>query len=264
MSNAQPKVQALRRQLQQLQERHAAGALDDGAYRVAREALEQQILAAVVGTPPAAAPAAVAARTSHTGALVGGVAAVLLIVGGAAWWQSRQNTADAPVAAAAGGASASPHAMGRDEMAAMTSRLAERLKDRPDDVEGWAMLGRSYAAIGRPDDALAAYDRVLKLTPNDAAIMADYADALAVKNGRSLEGAPMQWIEKALKADPDNIKALGLAGTVAFNRGDFAMAVKHWDRAVKVGPPSHPIVAQLAEGAAEARKRGKLPAAPAQ
>lgn len=265
MSHANAKVQALRLQLQQLQARHDQGALDDEAYRVARAALEQQILAAVVGTPAASAPAAAAtgAPAGYRGALLGGVAAVLVIVGAAAWWQSRQSAPQAPVAAAAGGASAAPHAMGRDQMAALAARLAERLKTQPDDAEGWAMLGRSYAAIGRPADALAAYDRVLKLKPNDAAVMADYADALAIKNGRSLEGEPLQWIDKALKADPNNIKALGLAGTVAFNRGDFALAAQHWDRAVKVGPPDHPIVVQLAEGAAEARKRGKLPAAPA-
>lgn len=263
MSGSPSKVQALRQQMQQLQTRHDAGTLDDGAYRVARDALEQQILTAVVGAPTVAAPAAATAPARHRGALLGGMAAVLLIGGGAAWWQSRQNAPEAPVAAAAGGASAAPHAMGKDQMAAMTARLAERLKAQPDDAEGWAMLGRSYAAIGRPADALAAYDRVLKLKPDDSAVMADYADALAVKNGRSLEGEPLKWIDKALKADPDNIKALGLAGTVAFNRGDFAMALQHWERAVKVGPPSHPIVQQLAEGVAEARKRAKQPAASA-
>ena len=125
------------------------------------------------------------------------------------------------------------------------------------------MLGRSYMVTGRPELALAAYEHVLKLKPDDAGAMADYADVLAVKQGRSFEGEPMKWIDKALKRDPDQLKALSLAGTAAFNRADYALAVRHWDHAVRVGPPGHPIVLQASSGAAEARQRGKLLAAPA-
>ncbi|CAD5370189.1 hypothetical protein RA210_U120050 [Rubrivivax sp. A210] len=265
----QPKdLQALRAQLEQLQARHAAGSLGDEAYGAARAALEAQIVAAVTGTPAAAAAAvaAPAAAGMSRGLMLGAVALVVGVVAAGAWWQSRNPApADEAAPAVAGGASgASPHAMGKDQMAAMTDRLAERLKNQPDDADGWAMLGRSYAATGRPAEAIEAYKRVLKLRPDDAAVMADYADALAIQNGRNLEGEPLQWIDRALKADPVNVKALALAGTVAFNRGNFALAAQHWERAIKSGPPDHPIVRQLGEGVAEARRRAaqQPPAAP--
>jgi cytochrome c-type biogenesis protein CcmH len=123
------------------------------------------------------------------------------------------------------------------------------------------MLGRSYAAMGRADDALVALDKAVKLQPQEATILADYADALAVKNGRTLDGEPMQYIERALKADPNHVKSLVLAGTAAFNRGDYAGAVRYWDRVAQVGSPDNPLVQMAADGAAEARSRGKLPAA---
>jgi len=45
-----------------------------------------------------------------------------------------------------------------------------------------------------------------KLNPNNADMLADYADALAIHQGRKLEGKPETLIEKALKVDPNHVK----------------------------------------------------------
>ncbi len=260
-----PTVQALQQQLQQLRAQHAAGTLADAPYHKARKALERELIDLLVASPAETAAPAAPARSS-LGLRAGLVVATLAVAGAGYWWTgspSGMGQAPAgfgPAAAAPGGApaSAAPE-MEQDQMAALTERLAERLKGKPDDLEGWVMLGRSYAALGRPAEALTAYGQAMKLKPDDAGILADYADALAVSNGRSLEGEPAKYIDRALKIDPDNLKALALAGTVAFNQGDFAKAVQHWERLVKVGPPEHPIVRQAAAGVVEARERGKLP-----
>ena len=155
-----------------------------------------------------------------------------------------------------------------EQIAEMVQRLAERLKDRPEDAEGWTMLSRSYLVLGRLDEAAQASERVLKLKPNDAQALADHADVLAMRAGRVLDGEPMKLIERALRLDPDNLKALALAGAAAFDRGDGNEAAKLWDRVALLGPPGSPVVQQAREGAAEARKmaaeRGAGKAAPAQ
>jgi cytochrome c-type biogenesis protein CcmH len=151
--------------------------------------------------------------------------------------------------------------MGGEQVEAMVAQLAARMEQTPDNVDGWGMLGRSYMALGRTDQALKAYERALKLRPDDATTLADYADALGLKNGRKLEGEPAKVIAKALRLEPDNLKALTLAGTLAMSQGDFATATKHWDRAVKVGPADSSLVETARSGAAEARQRGKLPPA---
>ncbi len=270
MSKLPASVPALRKQLQDLQSRHEVGILADDAFVQARAALERRIIESVVQAPvpaagaPAATEAAPLPTARRLGLRVGSGLAVVALLAAACWWA--QQTAE-PVAiesqAVGGSATPPPHPMGQDQMVAMTDRLAQRLKSKPDDTDGWAMLGRSYMATGRPEQARAAYERVLKLKPDDAAAMADYAEALAVDNGRNLEGEPMKWIAQALQRDPDQLKALSLAGTAAFNRADYALAVRQWDRAVRVGPPGHPIVLQASSGAAQARERGKLPATPA-
>lgn len=116
------------------------------------------------------------------------------------------------------------------------------------------MLSRSYLVLGRLQEAAQASERVVKLKPNDAQALADHADVLAMRAGRVLDGEPMKLIERALKLDPDNLKALALAGAAAFDRGDGNEAARLWDRVALLGPPGSPVVQQAREGAAEARK----------
>ena len=60
---------------------------------------------------------------------------------------------------------------------AMVGNLAARLEQQPDDVEGWARLGRSYMVLKEPQKARDAYGRALKLKPDDAALRQAYAEA---------------------------------------------------------------------------------------
>lgn len=174
---------------------------------------------------------------------------LLVAVGGYAWHGSpgawRAQTASAPASAA------SPQA----QIAAMVGKLEERLKSTPDDAEGWTMLGRSYSVLGRYADADKAYQKVVALRPNDAQAWADRADALAMANGRQLGGEPEKLIARALALDPKNLKALALAGTIAFERADYAGAARHWEAAVAAGEPGSELVRNLQGGVVEARAR---------
>jgi cytochrome c-type biogenesis protein CcmH len=90
-------------------------------------------------------------------------------------------------------------------------------------------------------------------------VLADYADTLAMANNRSLDGEPEALILQAVKLDPSNVKALALAGTVAFNHNDFKAAVAHWERAVQVADPASGYAQQLQGALEEARQRGGMP-----
>ncbi len=139
------------------------------------------------------------------------------------------------------------------------------MKERPDDVQGWSLLARSYAATGKPDKALAAYAHLAKIAPEDASVLADYADALAMSRGRNLSGEPFELVMRALKADPRHPKALALAGTATLNSGDFAASMGYWERLYAVVPPGSEDAAQVAGVIEEVReprrRRRKAPAA---
>jgi cytochrome c-type biogenesis protein CcmH len=68
---------------------------------------------------------------------------------------------------------------------AMVGNLAARLEQQPDDVDGWARLGRSYMVLNEPQKARDAYAHAVKLKPDDAALQQAYAEA-----SRAAETAP--------------------------------------------------------------------------
>ena len=89
----------------------------------------------------------------------------------------------------------------------MVERLATRLRESPDDIEGWKLLGRSYSALGRFPESATAYAKAAVLEPRDAQLLADFADVLAMAQGQRLEGEPEKLIARALELDPKNLKA---------------------------------------------------------
>jgi cytochrome c-type biogenesis protein CcmH len=251
----------LKTRLSQLDALIAAGVLKGKEARQARSQLEAQLRVAQQ------APVAPSGPTRPSPRLLAGLSlfALTLAVAGYAWlgnpaaWSQAPGASSAQAEAPADGAA---HAMEAKQFEAMAERLAERLKTRPDDAEGWTMLSRSYAVLGQFDKAVAAYQTVVKLRPDDAQVQADYADALAMANGRKLDGEPEKLLKRALELDPDNAKALSLAGTLAFDRGDAATAARHWERALKRIEPGSELAQQLQGALADARQRAGLPPMP--
>ena len=114
------------------------------------------------------------------------------------------------------------------QIVAMVENLARKVRERPDDVRGWTLLARSLAAMGRYDEAVAAYEHLASIAPDDPQVLADYADALGMKQGRSLAGRPYELAKRALAIDPKHPKSLALAGTAAFDGGDYDSAARYW------------------------------------
>lgn len=255
-------VVALRRQLEQLAALKQSGALSQAQYDEARQALERRIVDAVVNTSMPAAPASPAAPKSLLLGVTGFVCAVA--VAGYAWLGTPRalNSELAAAPAAAGG---NDHSVTLEQIEAMVGKLEARLKDNPQDAVGWAMLGRSHAVLGRHAQAVPAFKQAVALRGDDAILLADYADALAVVNGRNLDGEPSRLVEQALKIDPANLKALFLAGTQAFNHQDYKLALQHWEKMVQLAPDNQ-MVQQVQGGIDEARKRagGSVAAASAE
>ncbi|HXD41781.1 MAG TPA: tetratricopeptide repeat protein [Ramlibacter sp.] len=183
---------------------------------------------------------------------------LLLAAGGTAYWwigaPAKPPASEARSIAAPAAANLAPHPLGNDQITATVQRLADRLKAQPADAEGWAMLARSYANLGRHADALSAYAKAIELRQNDPPLMADYADELALQQGGRLEGEPMRWVGRALALEPGQPKALLLAGTEAFQRKNYGQAIQFWERVAQGGAPQSELVRQAKAGLDDARR----------
>jgi cytochrome c-type biogenesis protein CcmH len=132
--------------------------------------------------------------------------------------------------------------------------LEERVGASDQDGEAMVMLARSYMEMDRFADSVKVYAKLVKLIPDEAWVWADYADAQAMAAGQTLRGKPTEFIDQALKLDPNHMKALALAGSAAMERGDFAAAIKHWEKLLKQLPPGGEDAMAIQGGIGEARQ----------
>ena len=144
-------------------------------------------------------------------------------------------------AAAPPTAAAPPGERTQAQIEANVAALAKRLQSNPNDAQGWTMLARSYSSMEKYGEAAGAYAKATELAPNDADLLAEYAFAAAMANGRRLAGKPVELIDRALKLEPDNPKALGLAANAAFEAKDYQKAIDYWQRLSKQVPPGSDV-----------------------
>src|SRR5437764_2570101 len=147
-----------------------------------------------------------------------------------------------------------PGTMSQQQIAANVEKLADRLKQNPNDAQGWTMLARSYMMLERFPDAASAYERLTVLNANDADAWADYAEALALANGQNLAGKPTEAINRALKIDPKNQKALDLAGSAAFQVNDYKKAIEYWQRLLTLLPAGSDELPTITEQITKAKE----------
>ncbi len=249
-----------RDQKRQLDDEYAAGAISVEERDAAVDELATRLSAEIDRVPTAAIePGAVAAsRARYVWALILVFAVPVTSIALYAMLGSPGAMQIAASPPAAQTPASSP------QIEAMVEQLAARMKSHPDDPKGWTLLGRSYAVLGRFRESADAYRQAAALAPSDAAILAEWADSLAMASGQTLEGEPSRLIDRALAIDPNNPKALALAGSAAAERRDYAAAIADWGKLrSQLQPGSDPekeVDQMIAE--AEAAQAGGTPAAP--
>ena len=257
-------------QLIELEEDLVAGDVDQAHYDKGRQEIERRLLEDTAMVEQAAVNSGKTLNVATTAVLV--LAMPLAAV--SLYLQLGSPAAIDPATHVAQPTNSAPHGQSEAEMQAqiegMVGKLAQRLQENPSDIEGWVMLGRSFSVLGRYDDAVAAYQKSMQFVGEDATLLADYADAMAMANGGNLAGEPTGLLEKALKIEPQNQKVLWLLGTAHFEQGDFVAAVALWKRLEQLIPAGSEDAQAMAANIAEAesyRKRqlsgefGAIPAA---
>jgi cytochrome c-type biogenesis protein CcmH len=246
-----------RDQIRELDADLAGGRLAQADYARARAELERRLLDDVKDRPAEhikrkeAAPEA--GRRPERRLLIFSAAAVPLLAAGVYLATGNLRALDP---AAREGQSAQ-----MAQIEAMVQGLADRLAKNPEDAEGWKMLGRSYTVLGRFPEAVSAYSNAARRAPRDPGLLADFADALAMARGQRMAGEPEELVLRALQIDPNNLKALALAGTAAFERKDFRTAAGYWQRMLPLVPADSEDARTIQANVDEARAQSanKLP-----
>ena len=257
-------VAVYRDQLSELETDMQNGVVSPEQYRLDRDEIERRLLSDVSardkpqGKSPKPAPA------GHGVAYALALGIPVIAIGfyfrvGTPDAMSISGAASVPAAARNAQAPGQPSQPGADggmtqeRMEANVAALAKRLEQNPGDVQGWTMLARSYTMLRKFNEASGAYARATALKTDDPDLWADYALAMTMANGQQVQGKPMELVDKALKLDPDNPKALQLAGGAAFQAKKYKEAVDHWQRVLKTLPPGSDLAQALTKKIEEAK-----------
>lgn len=251
-SRSEANLSIYRDQLRELDADLAAGTLSQEQYQEARNELEGRLLEDSSASEEEATP------SGGRWMLIAAVVTVPVLTISLYWLLGKPEGLKSHLQTAEVG---QPQGATQAQIEAMVSGLEQKLKTQPNDAKGWAMLGNSYGVLGRFNASAAAYGRAAALAPDNAQLLADYADVLAMAQGKNFQGEPEAIIQQALKADPANIKALALAGSAAFQRKDYNAAINYWQNLVKLLPADSDFMRSVSGSIAQAQKlAGQSPA----
>jgi cytochrome c-type biogenesis protein CcmH len=250
-----------KQQLAELDNDLAAGKLEQHQYDAARRDLERELLydvsdkAATPKTPRAGGRWAAPVLAIAVPAIAVGL---YQVIGYQEIITKTQPAAATTVSDAhAGGADGMP------PLDVLVERLAKRMEQNPDDVEGWIMLGRTYFTLGQPESALAAIERAYALAPENTEVMLHLAEATAAAQDSSLEGRPAELVARVLKQEPENASARWLSGMIAFQRGQYNAAVVNWQKVLAQLDPAGDQAGDVRRLIEQARQRSGAPPQPA-
>jgi len=246
-AEAAPRVEfdlaVYRDQLTELDRDHARGLLSDAERDAARLEVERRMLAAAA--EPSSAPAAPAPHSSWRAALA--LVAPVLAVG-------LYLTVGAPSLGLRSSAENAERAQ-RAEIARYIDRLANHVKDEPNDARGWSMLGRSYTLLSRFDEAIDAYQHAEALAPHDSDLLSRHAEARVMADGGTVGAEAKTLVERALALDPQDPRARFYQALAEDQAGHGREALDLWLALEADTPPDaawRPVVAARIEAQARA------------
>jgi cytochrome c-type biogenesis protein CcmH len=249
-SQANANAKVYRDQILDLDREHESGHISDQEWQQSRDELSLRLLE---DTSAVDDPAAKAEKPAILTALVLAVALPLSAMGLYMW--VGQPEALNPLALK------SPDQVDPKDLAKLAQTLAEKLKDKPDNLQGWVMLGRTYRTLENFEGALKAYDTALKLSEDDD-LKLERIEVIAMQRQGQFEGEPWRVIREILQKDPEHFGALLTAGSASYAEGKFADALKYWEKARKPLDANNPDLPGLDNAIATVRDKLGMPPAP--
>lgn len=158
-----------------------------------------------------------------------------------------------------------PQASSGGDLNTVVKKLADKMANDANNGEGWLLLAKTYSELRRHAEADAAYAKASALVTLDVHALADWADAHVMTKDRKWDDEARKIVKRAIAADPKHVKALALAGSEAFDRADYKVAIDFWKR-MKAVAPADSMDSKLADAniaEANAALSGKKPAAAA-
>jgi cytochrome c-type biogenesis protein CcmH len=260
-------TEVLKAQLGEIEAQAATGALPPAEAEALKGDVKRRVLAEGREAEPAARP--LSERTLLILAL-GLVGVVVLAATGLYLKIGQPNTGSAPpISATSAQSGALPAGHPNGEVAGMIGQLEARMKQSPNDAEGWRMLGWSYLQTGRNADAAQAYGKAAALDPHNGEYLSAQGEATVLAAQGQVTPAAEAIFRKAVSLDAADPRARYYLAIAKDQKGDAKGAMDDWITLLKSAPadaPWAPEVRAFVVKVAQERHvdlTGRLPPAPA-
>ncbi len=126
----------------------------------------------------------------------------------------------------------------------LVAMLAQRMPNRPGDVQGWTLLGQGYLTLGNPDQAQKALGHAVEAEKAeqggaDPQLLSTYGEAITEASGQVSKEAE-DVFKQVLAQDPRNLVARYYTGLALATRGDKAQALQLWEGVLADAPANTP------------------------
>jgi cytochrome c-type biogenesis protein CcmH len=143
----------------------------------------------------------------------------------------------------------------QNEMVKLVNTLAQKMTNRPNDLDGWKLLARSAAGIGQFEMALDAFRKAIALDGNkDMLLVGDFAETLVLSQ-RGVVPEARHAFDAVLAADPKDARALYYLAQAQAQIGAWNKAVEQWSAILKDAPPDADYIQAVQARISEARER---------
>ncbi|CAC9556351.1 hypothetical protein [uncultured Gammaproteobacteria bacterium] len=123
--------------------------------------------------------------------------------------------------------------------------IKKHLEENFDDAKAWRTLGLALFDANDLTQSLEAYERSYQLNPKNVTMLVEYASTLAKSQKNQFKGRVSTLVREALEINPDSSDALYLAGWVAINAQQLALAQMLWEKALSLLPENQADRASL-------------------
>ena len=136
----------------------------------------------------------------------------------------------------------------------MTRQLEAKIEKSGGSVQEWIMLGRAHKYLGDNEPAAKAFAVALEQDENNAQLMLELAEVLALSNNRMFSDESRALILKAYALEPDNANTLWFAGVAEFQAGNHHKAIEHLTQLLPIAGGEEDVMKSIVAIVAQSRQ----------
>ncbi|GLQ07823.1 c-type cytochrome biogenesis protein CcmI [Sneathiella chinensis] len=137
---------------------------------------------------------------------------------------------------------AEKQALASQDMGGLVAKLAQKLQEQPDNLDGWILLARSLSRMGRYEEAANTYLQALRIAPDDADLLVGAGENFYFLADGVMSDAAINAFERAYQMSPDHPGARYYMALREAQSGNEEKALQDWIALFEDSEPDAPFM----------------------